>query len=642
MLLRGWTFALVAMLSIAAFPRGAAAQSLTLIHPDDPSFDSVLSSAYPGIEKMDDFQMQRRFMVLLRNDSPVAANAYLVAWEIQASGGMTYRMQTFFVRKNYLSPDQDIPLASGKVCLVSPFLYAPPAMSGRGLNFTHISPAAYGAEFSPDQVQSVTATLDEAIFEDGTRAGPSNFQLSARYDCVLAAEVDEPASIRGLLEGNAPEGDVVLRLTKDTAPLMNPSIYHATQREDICAQYRGEVAQNLMMRYRFGGVDGLRKAVSPAASPVATANPPPSVTLPVEFSAKIVLTDAFSQNREVGAIYVGKNVLRVDEEQGLPRQTAIIDLAGRSVWTIFPERAWATEEGGSSVHWNAFGFPDALLYLGGMNALIRPLDARQPCSQLPNAKCETAAAETVDGRACDTSIVTETEPPPQGTTETWRCIDPKLHFSLRAQFADRVYELHDVKEAAQDPALFQIPASDHQVFADGREAGPSAQAYDLTAFRQNSYSSHSGQTLASMGLSEGEIARITEISGVDASAVLARHVDMGEGADNGLAVQGNGLDLCGATGNCASWFFRKAGGQWQLAAPDSPGLGESTGVFVAMFAFVPPKHNGFFEMILMNHLSVAEYPFEVWWFDGTKYVPRAGYCWYPGPNGGQVQESGCH
>ena len=121
------------------------------------------------------FQDQRKFMVLLRNDSSVAANAYLVAWEIQTTDGMTQAVQISFVRHNYLAKDMDTPLLPGQVCMVSPFLYAPPAASGHSANFTHIMPAAYGQSFAIDQVQSVTATLDEAIFEDGTRIGLSIF-----------------------------------------------------------------------------------------------------------------------------------------------------------------------------------------------------------------------------------------------------------------------------------------------------------------------------------------------------------------------------------------------------------------------------------------------------------------------------------
>ena len=108
-----------------------------------------------------------------------------------------------------------------------------------------------------------------------------------KYDCVLDAEVDEPASIRRLLESNAPEGDIVLRLNKDNAARTKPNIYRSTQRDDICAVYRGEVAQSMMMRYRYGGVDALRKELTPAPNVLVAANFQTIFLLPAQFSADI-------------------------------------------------------------------------------------------------------------------------------------------------------------------------------------------------------------------------------------------------------------------------------------------------------------------------------------------------------------------
>lgn len=585
------------------------------------------------------FQDQRKFMVLLRNDSSVAANAYLVAWEIQTTDGMTQAVQMSFVRLNYLAKDMDTPLLPGQVCMVSPFLYAPPAASGHSANFTHIMPAAYGQSFAIDQVQSVTATLDEAIFEDGTRIGPKHFQLSVKYDCVLDAEVDEPASIRRLLESNAPEGDIVLRLNKDNAARTKPNIYRSTQRDDICAVYRGEVAQSMMMRYRYGGVDALRKELTPAPNVLVAANFQTIFLLPAQFSADIdstITTGADVRHQGiVGHLEVGQGKMRKDVS-GSGAQSTILDLAQKRSWVIITARKWA-EDMTPSVKWDSLGLPP--MRMEGWDTVERPYDPTQPCLQLANISCEKMGTDMVDGRPCDVWVLNETV---QGrTTQTRKltlCLDSKLRFPLRAQSIGSIYELHNVKEAPQDASLFEIPEDYHKVFADGTESGPPAQAFDLKPFQQNSYvTSHQGQPIGSIGLSEEEVSSILGMAGVDAKVVLARHVDMGEGADNGLVLAGSDISVCGATGNCATWFFRKVAGKWQFVV-SGEGPGGDSSMFTDIFGFVPPKHNGLFEMITMANVSAGESPFAVWWFDGTKYTVHASYCSY---GDRQITEGGC-
>lgn len=639
-LLRLPRFAFLAALAIFLIPRGAAAQSLTVIHPGDPSFESLLTVAYPGIESLDGFPEQRPFMVLLKNDGSVAVNAYLVAWEIKTVDGLTHPVQISFVRENYLGKGADTPLAPGQVCVVSPFWFAPPAASGARPNFTRIMPAAYGQQFSFDQVKSVTATLDEAIFEDGTRIGPRHFQLSTKYDCVLAAEVDEPASVRRLLESNAPEGDIVLRLNKDIAALRNPNIYRSTQRDDICAEYRGEVAQSIMMRYRYGGLGALKAELTPAPNISVPANFQTGFLLPVQFSADISSTITIGANQQhgtIGHLEVGQGKLRIDVTGPSPEST-ILDLAQKRSWVLLTAREWATDTT-RTIQWDSLGLPP--LRMEGREMVTRPYDPEQPCLQLTNISCEKTATDTVDGRPCDLWVLTETEQRRTTvTTQMTLCIDANLRFPLRAQRANAVYELGNVKEAPQDASLFAIPDDYHKLFADGTESGPPALAFDLTTFQQNSHASHDGYPLDRAGLSEGEIASVVALIGVDADQVQARRVDMGEGLENGLVVQGNSIGLCGATGNCDTWFLRKSGGMWQFAVSTN-GSGAESGFYVAVFAFVPPKHNGLFEMITMGRGGGFQYPFEVWWFDGTKYAPHAGYCWYPGPGKGQVVEGDC-
>jgi hypothetical protein len=141
------------------------------------------------------------------------------------------------------------------------------------------------------------------------------------------------------------------------------------------------------------------------------------------------------------------------------------------------------------------------------------------------------------------------------------------------------------------------------------------------------------------GISEGDlddptvaeiIARIVGKGGEDMPAakdmeeeLIATHLDFGEGAENGLVVQGS-EKLCGATGNCQMWFFRKVAEKWLLIGIG----GNDDETSASMFAAVPPKHGGLFEVILGSHLSSSEAAFGLFWFDGMNFVEHGTYCRY--------------
>ncbi len=166
------------------------------------------------------------------------------------------------------------------------------------------------------------------------------------------------------------------------------------------------------------------------------------------------------------------------------------------------------------------------------------------------------------------------------------------------------------------------------------------------------YTSRTGAPLsdpASAGLSEVEIDTIvsTVLKGVadpdmwSADALrrelLVLHLDIGVGADNGLAIQGAGGMLCGGTGNCQIWFFSKSGKTWKLL-PLAAGP-PAEGALASMFASVPPKHNGLYELVLCTHAGGGLMSIEQWWFDGTRYLSRENYCRDAGS--GEVLQGRC-
>jgi hypothetical protein len=155
---------------------------------------------------------------------------------------------------------------------------------------------------------------------------------------------------------------------------------------------------------------------------------------------------------------------------------------------------------------------------------------------------------------------------------------------------------------------------------------------------EDMYVSWKGQPITEIGLSPRELTDVLSKvlrTGMDdedlrSPAALkkelqARHVEMGYGADNGLVVNGRS-ELCGGTGNCATWFFRRSQAKWRLVLDGS---------WPAAFAFIPPKHSGLLDLVLVMHLNAGEAPTDVWQFNGIRYQLVKSYCWY---SSGQTEE----
>ena len=150
------------------------------------------------------------------------------------------------------------------------------------------------------------------------------------------------------------------------------------------------------------------------------------------------------------------------------------------------------------------------------------------------------------------------------------------------------------------------------------------------------YKVHEGGSIDELGLSDGETAEVLAVIRggmprdlLDANApddlkeqLLARHVDMGEGVENGLAVVIK--PFCNRNGkNCGLVLFHKTGTEWKLMdwfgeAPDA-----------AMFAFAAPKHEGLFDLIVDQYTGGGRFQTQVWQYKGAKYKKLKSYiCHY--------------
>jgi hypothetical protein len=89
-----------------------------------------------------------------------------------------------------------------------------------------------------------------------------------------------------------------------------------------------------------------------------------------------------------------------------------------------------------------------------------------------------------------------------------------------------------------------------------------------------------------------------------------RRVDLGNGP--GIVVQGTRL-LCGATGNCQIWIFRKAHANWVSLFPSDQAI------LAEGFSFGPVVARHVRDLTIETNLSAEERKRVTYKFDGTRY-----------------------
>jgi hypothetical protein len=103
--------------------------------------------------------------------------------------------------------------------------------------------------------------------------------------------------------------------------------------------------------------------------------------------------------------------------------------------------------------------------------------------------------------------------------------------------------------------------------------------------------------------------------------VRVRRISLG--AADGLVVQGVRL-LCGATGNCQTWVFRRLMGHWSsLFAGQAP--------LASGFGFDEPASHGIKRLVISSNASAEAGEYRVYEFDGRFY--RAAQCYQASKSG---------
>ena len=139
------------------------------------------------------------------------------------------------------------------------------------------------------------------------------------------------------------------------------------------------------------------------------------------------------------------------------------------------------------------------------------------------------------------------------------------------------------------------------------------------------------ETLSAAQLSGGEVDEI--ISQVEETSfdtaedwpaeLRARRLRLGE--SDGLVVQGTRL-LCGGTGNCQTWLFRRVEGKWRGLFADQAPIGEG-------IAFTGESHGGLPDVVIDANVSASASVRTVFTFDDRFY--RVATCFTVADEAGQ-------
>ena len=172
--------------------------------------------------------------------------------------------------------------------------------------------------------------------------------------------------------------------------------------------------------------------------------------MPQPFSADMSSTSANGNVNMKAKVFISLPKMRFDMSDPAPRQNG--PFGGKMNMIV---------DGDSNTAYMLM--PDAQMYMEFVADAKNPMMQRMPnlqdfkndpCAGRQGASCKKVGTETVNGRSCDKWEATDKT----GNKETlW--IDQTLHFPIKSQTAGGMTtEFTNIKEGAQDPALFKVPA----------------------------------------------------------------------------------------------------------------------------------------------------------------------------------------
>ena len=254
-------------------------RQLTLIQPNDPSFDNLLTTNFPGLDRLDGYATYRPFLVLLRNDTQNTVRAYMLQWEARSLNGEPFRLQDLIERYDPAPASERVALAPGALRLVSDHFDVSPKeyQSLHQHNWVAAMMAQAGANprYASADPNSVVAAVDAAVFDDDTCVGPDHYKVCQRLQTAMDAEQDVAQELLQLLDRKASEADVVayLKSLTDASTTAAATVNGAAFDR---AFWRGRQGERLLAFYKRGGLESVmdrawrvtqhpRKKLSPVA-----------------------------------------------------------------------------------------------------------------------------------------------------------------------------------------------------------------------------------------------------------------------------------------------------------------------------------------------------------------------------------------
>ncbi len=240
--------------------RQTASQSLTLIKPTSPDFESTLDTYFPGLSEVDGYQQAiRPFLVIVRNDRSQPAAAYAIVWTEHYADGSVRSRRAVYVNRPLLPRGAMTYLPPGDIRLISPMFNVTPDEYERYSSPAQFSPAS---SFPPSQgLASVDANVDGVVYTDGTFIGPDKTRVLQRYVMSKFAARDEALSALDLINSStAPPLMIVGQLEKMFSKEFQWEL--EAYQHTLLALYvkdRGSTAMDLRRILQSRGLAGLEK-----------------------------------------------------------------------------------------------------------------------------------------------------------------------------------------------------------------------------------------------------------------------------------------------------------------------------------------------------------------------------------------------
>lgn len=238
--------------------RQTASQSLTLIKPTDPDFESTLDTYFPGVSLEDGYrQAIRPFLVIVRNENYMPAAAYAITWTLHYPDGSARLLRAMFVNRPLMQRVALTYIPSEAVRLISPLFNVDTKGYEWYLSFGQMFPAEH---FPPlNGATSVDVGVDGVVYSDGSFIGADNTHILQRYVMARFAERDEVLAALNLISSStAPPFMIAQQLQQ----MVNQQVEWEVKAYQftLLARYvraRGRSAQDLQRILRDRGLSGL-------------------------------------------------------------------------------------------------------------------------------------------------------------------------------------------------------------------------------------------------------------------------------------------------------------------------------------------------------------------------------------------------